>query len=165
MKNTQELCEIYNDSEDIESFYVGYIVAVDEQSVIFESISKLGRQDGFYCIPIESIFALNYKTKYLNNMRKLVESNAFVRRSIDFKEKLFESILEYIKSERQLCCIEGMNGTRLIGFISSLEDECVILNQVDADGEKDGICIIKQEDVFEVSFDTEYWLKLKVLLV
>ena len=60
--------------EDVEDFYIGQILSVDEDSVCFANFDGLGRWDDVpHAIPFEKITKLEFDTPYVQTFSKYLE--------------------------------------------------------------------------------------------
>ena len=160
-KNT--LCEIYDDINDNESYYLGYILAYDENTVLIESVSTNGTHDGYYCLLIEDIFEIRKDTNYIKNCLKLMGHNAFKRKKLSLDDKdVLNAFLQHIKTGKLLCSIELLNSADLSGYIETVNSEIAEINLVDENGQPDGNSIIRISDITYVSAETVALNKLKI---
>ncbi len=63
--NRDYIYEVYEDKEETNEFYMGYIKAIFEKYIIIENYHRSGQFDGFAIIANENIFKIQKGTKYL----------------------------------------------------------------------------------------------------
>ena len=164
IKDKNILCEIYNDKSDSSKFFLGYIIAYDERVMIVENISSNGVHDGYYCLPLESIFRICWDTVYIRNFVKLLAGKDFKRGNLKLDVKnLLSGFLAQIKSSKILCNVELYNDelSELTGYLEDADEVNLLVNLINTDGLSDGKALIRLEDISCVSIDTEYLNKIK----
>lgn len=158
------LCEIYEYSGEGKNFHVGYIIAQDKNSIIIKSITSYGKSDGFQCVRINNIMKIQYETRYLKNIEKIMVGNFNPRKNIEIiKEDLFIKFAENIRSNKTLCNIITEYDSRY-GYIDNLLDEEIILKQYNDNGDSDGYSILPIDDIICISIGSEDEMKFEQLI-
>lgn len=163
LKAREIMCEIYENISESDKFYVGIIKSFDGEMFIFESISQEGNFDGFYCTSVDSIIAINYDTIYLKNLSKTASKRAD---KICFDNvNVLSGFLSEIKSKNALCELELLNdySRALVGYIEKIDGETLSVKLINEHGIRDGVGIVKINDISCVAFDTEELQNLKIL--
>lgn len=152
------LVEIYANPRDLNSYVIGYILCYNEDYIIIKNISSTGKYNGMSCLMIENLNRIDYETKYLNNICKLIErdgNNLYT----DLKNMEFNvlDIFKYIMKNQRACSFElvGSDQTDVIGFIVDVKDDYIIVNQINEECESNGKSIIFIEVIERLWFDSE----------
>lgn len=160
-----ELCEIYTDPDRLDIFSVGYIVSVDEDFFILESINEYGKFDGYYCEIIDNIIKIEIKTQYLNDIIKLLKYNKQNRpNKMKFSSNILNNFLDKIMQEHRICTIsllDGQDGT--IGFIEKMKDNILTIKNIDNHGKEDGFSFIDTRDISIVEMGSSDFEKIEIL--
>lgn len=77
----QLLLSIYDNRNDIDKFYVGYIVNLYDDSILIYSYNENGEGDGYLLIRLVDIYKIEKESDYLNSLNILVEQNTSTTRS------------------------------------------------------------------------------------
>lgn len=72
----QTLLSIYDNRDDIDKFYIGYIVEIFDDSFLLYSYDENGEEDGYFLIRLVDIFKIEKESAYLNGLNILVKQNA-----------------------------------------------------------------------------------------
>lgn len=165
---TKELCEIYTNVANTDKFNVINIIALDQQYYIAESFDQYGKNDGFLCALVQNIIKLQTKTKYLNNINKLIiynQQNSY--NSLEFKDNLLFNFINMIKDNHRICTIELCDSdlNDIIGYIINIDNnykniEMIIINY---NGEEDGDAIVDISMISYISFDSLDDKKIEIL--
>ncbi len=166
-----KLCEIYTDAANDELFSVGYFLAYDEDNVIFESFDPYGNNDGLWCIEINDIYRIKQDTKYLDNLKLLIDENGSrIFKSINLGNDLKKSFIEMIKKDNQICTIElgDDDFAEEVGFIKELDCtdkdyDYLVVSNVNESGALDGVSYIYYEDVHCIAYQNIETKKLQNL--
>ena len=133
--------------------------------MIVENISSNGVHDGYYCLPLESIFRICWDTVYIRNFVKLLAGKDFKRGNLKLDVKdLLSGFLAQIKSSKILCNVELYNDelSELTGYLEDADEVNLLVNLINTDGlfgrQRH---LIRLEDISCVSIDTEYLKKIK----
>lgn len=164
LKNNFVLCEIHSNLNDVDEFFVGYLICFDDDMLVFESVTSRGKYDGIYCILIESIVTIKYKTIYTTNLEKLMKHNDFALKNINFDEEaLLDSVLKFAYSKGLMCEIALFDGDySLKGYINSMDNNFITLNLIDSYGVPNGVAIAKINDISLAAFETEELVELEI---
>lgn len=163
----KKLIGIYTDSNNPDSFSVGYILNVDELSYILYEISPYGKFDGYSCNLIEDIIKLEEDSIYLNNIKKLIsyyniEINYI---SIDESSAIIFGFLEFIQSTKKICSILSCNSNvfDIVGFVKRINQNSVEISLVNENSEKDGLVEINLDSIEKIVFNSNDEVKLEIL--
>lgn len=159
------LCEIYSNPDDTNKFCVGYVLAVDDNNCVVQTIDRYGAYDGVSCLFNEDIIQIRTDTKYLSAMLKLARykgNNTIKDVSYD---RLFRDILFDIKENVRICEIELCDSKLcdIMGYIRDFNDDNIKILCVDDFGENDGETIIDINTISHVSYDSIDTIRLEIL--
>lgn len=73
--NNNKLIGIYDDFNHPDSFTVGYVLSIDNNSYIVCELTPNGEFDAYLCRFFDDIFKITEDTKYLDCIKKLVDYN------------------------------------------------------------------------------------------
>lgn len=152
----------YNPSNDQSYFAVGFVRAVHEEDFTFEAISPGGEPDGIGVRKIEEIVRIEMDTRYLRKIRFLYENvhRAYPKAEpaqlrspaasstiseIDTAKRSGEIITLQIGPEND----EG--DVEVTGFVEEYDPHYLKLRMLNSDGERNGRCIVKIEDIYRLT--------------
>lgn len=143
------LVEVYAQDE-INSFDVGYLFDVDEDWVLLKSYDRYGKYDGYMLLRLETIFKINSKTLYLENIERLItDKNSH---NLKLNDGLLVSALNYIR-EKSVASIILDNGDAIIGKIKSFDETCITVEVYTDCGIKDGNSLIFIDSISTIIFE------------
>lgn len=156
-----ELVEMYSDASDTDRFCAGYVLAMDEASVIQRHIHPSGSEDGYSWRAAGKIYRVNRCTRYLECLKKLMEpekSPLFVPVG---DEPLCEQLLRFAMKHEMVVQIELCDSDtwNLTGFVREIGDGLTV-EMLNVEGEADGIAAIRLEDITEISCGDEHAAKI-----
>lgn len=151
-----EFCSLYCDG-DLEKFYYGKIIAVNEMEIALQMVSPNGALDGIIALFTDSICKIEVGGLYDKKMKRLF--NFFeVPQTVEKIDSadIFTSILEHIVSEKKLASIELMDSgsNDVVGFVSEFDGEACRVNQVDEYGNPDGKAVFCFDNISQIVFDS-----------
>lgn len=163
----KKLIGIYTDSNNPDSFFVGYILHVDELSYILYEVSPYGKFDGYSSNLIEDIIKLEEDSIYLNNINKLIsyyniEVNDII---IDKSRPIIFGFLEFIKSTKKICSVLSYNSDiyDIVGFVKKYNNESIEILQIDSDSNVDGVVQINLDNIEKIVCSSNEEKKLEIL--
>lgn len=166
-KSQGVLCEIYCDA-DFSKFSAGIIQAVDDGWILMSSFTPEGKPDGYFCNHIEAVCRVNTDTVYLKNLQKLMRETG-TRPMLSpvplRKDGIFPSVLQYLLETKKICTVEILDDSDLTlsGILREWRDDCLLIDTLDAQGRKDGLSVLKTEDISCISFDGEAERQLQII--
>lgn len=163
----KELCEIYSDVSDNDKFYVGYILAYDEQFLMIAQIDKYGHYDGISCILARDIMRIQVKTVYLKTILKLMQYYNTDVKTASFEDFSFGNLMEFVKINRKICEIELADSARadVVGYVKKYNPKkhTVIVSLISVDGEYDGESEVDCEYISSLTYDSKDTKKIEIL--
>lgn len=161
MINEEWVC-IYEGNEH-ESFIFGMIVDMDDQYYTIHRFTPNGEDDGLLMMDIESVFRIEIDTKYIQKMRKLIDTDGicgfhFVK-APDASEGSSCSmrLLELAVKEDRVVGIELSQSeiTDIFGRIQCIGENTLTVRQINDYGEADGLTVCFLDDITELSIGSE----------
>jgi len=163
----QELCNIYTNAGATNKFSAGYIIGVDEEFFLAQSIDPYGKDDGVFCDFIDRIIKIEKDNEYSKNLLILFEHH---KQSI--YSELFHNhdtvklaILSYAKTHDKICSFELCESELddMVGFVGEYNDGVVKIQSVKECGDPDGEAFIVIENISRISCDTQDEKKIEFL--
>lgn len=156
-----ELAEVYSDPEDTDRFGAGYVIAMDEDSVVQRHIHPSGCPDGYSWRSLDQIYRVNVRTRYLESLKMLMEPDHLPVLAPEGDEALGAQLLRYAMEHELVVQIElhGSGSWNLMGLVRNV-DEGVTVEMLNVEGEADGIAVVRLEDITEISCGDEYAVKI-----
>lgn len=154
---SNELISIYANPSDSEGYVLGYILKIDEENLLLKNISSFGKYNGISCIRLENIFKIEYNTKYVNAIKKMISKDDENKKIDENFEFILIDLLKYIKKNKMVCSIELLNSDLIdaTGFVNCIEKEYIIINSVTESGDLDGNIIITIDKIERVWCDSD----------
>jgi len=141
-----KLIEVYT-SEEIDKFDVGYIKNFDKQWLLLHIYDPYIIDDGIMLVDIDTIWKINYETKYLQPFLNLSIEN----KEIDITEDLLNNIINSVINKKIVYIVLN-NGDTLLGKIIENSDNLIIKNYTDS-GQFDGFSTIDKETISVIQYD------------
>lgn len=163
LRQNNELCEIFY--EDGNRCDVGYVVAVTDRHFLLEAVELDGTHGGFIFRNIEDVFRVQYATRYLAKIQRLMDKALFVPKPSPVEGRdVLEELLSYVQSARRICYYALANDD-LYGYVYVKEFNgiTVTFRIVDSYGNADGECVVRREDICVLSFGGAGETKLEKL--
>ena len=159
---------LYADKEDTENCMVGFIQGVTEEHVLVACFGTYGLYDGFTIKKCKDIFRLDSKDTYTEKVFKLYkfheQKHPLIVRNSD---NLVFDLLQHAKDNRLVValvlCESDSDTCDAQGFISTIHDGMVTIEQVCRDGCNDGACVVRLEDISTVYCDSDEQMAVKIL--
>ena len=169
-KNTNELFEIYTDTEATNKFFVGFVIENDNEFFLCKAINQYGNIDGLICCLYDSIIKVQKETTYLKNLLLLHNKNhndKIEDIKINNNESLLLQVLKHIKDKNKICTIELCNSNMndVVGYISLVDTKASIVKLiiVDENGKRDGEAIIDINMISCITTDSLDEQKIQLL--
>ena len=160
------LCEIYTGSDDGNRCDVGYVVAVTDKHFLLEAVELDGTHGGFIFRHIEDVFRIQYATKYLNKMQRLMDKALFVPKPSPVEGRdILEELLCYVQTAHRICYYSLIDDDFYgYGYVKEFTGMTVIFQRVDPYGCPDGECVVRREDISVLCFGGSDETKLEKLV-
>lgn len=99
--NRDCIYEVYEDREETNEFYMGYIKAIFKKHIIIETYHRSGQFDGFAIIANENIFKVQKDTKYLEPYKN-VKSAQMQMPELSSKGDTLYNFLQWAKENKKI---------------------------------------------------------------
>lgn len=127
---TDYLVSIYTDSNEPDSFTLGYMLQMDNNNILLNMIDSFGEENGFCTIKLSDIFVFDGDKMYSEKMQKLFTIKKQERKYITkLKTNPVNTILRYAKDNNLLLEVNEDDNYR--GYVSYFSDETIVLNIID----------------------------------
>lgn len=113
---TDKLISIYDDIDDVNSFYLGFIIDIDDDFVLIDAVDTRGLEDGFKLIGLSDVFLIQNDIMYSEKMMKLFKLKNQEKDTIDvIKNNVFLSLLK--KAYEESLLVEINEDENYIGYV------------------------------------------------
>lgn len=142
-----ELVEIYDDSQDLDKFEVGFIIAVSDDTYFVKKVDTKGRYNGHYMGRLEDVVRLATGTQYLTAVRLLTE-RAKSLEGEDQELPPMEAFAELLKfAHRNRLMVSAWVDVRFYGFVQEFTKEHLELIEVNKSGLEDGVQYLDIDEI------------------
>lgn len=166
IKSQNKKVSMYGNNANTSSFMYGSIMSVSESQVLLYLISPSGDFDGFILKDIDDIYRLEIDDQYSEQMQRKIKSDLLPPYPADLicdkPEDLTMRMLKYVNQEDKLVSIELLNSgiIDVIGFVLEINKGVCTIQQIDENGNKDGITYIHSQDITQISADSSDEVRL-----
>lgn len=163
---TQKICCIYTNVDNLDRFNVGYILLCDDKYFIVESIGLYGKKDGISCGIIDDIIKIESGDEYCKNIEQLFIYHKEKRYpKLNFKDNLLNNMISYIKENEAICTIElcDSNNYDAIGFVSNFDSDVIDIEAISQNGKSDGETRVNIISISRLRCDSDDEQKLEIL--
>lgn len=146
----KEPVAIYNDTNDRDDSYVGFVKAVTKEEVLLYAIDVAGLSNGFMVMKIDDIFRVEEDTNYIKKIHKLYTlQDQKHEELICEKDTLTESLFHFAKTNNRVVNIDLFEEVRFFDACGLVEQtgDSVTINQYDIFGKRDGKNHVSTEDI------------------
>ncbi len=152
---TEELVEVYDDTDNTDKFEVGFVLAVSEDYYSLSLIDSKGRPNGSFVGQIEQIVRLAVNTQYLTAIKLLVERQRQLEMNMrPSKAGPFENLLDLVRyAHENRVMVSVAADVEFFGFIKDYSPEHLELLEVNKSGIEDGIQYIDLSEVSRIDYD------------
>lgn len=159
IKKNKSLISVYDNKDDISSFYIGYVIEIFSDSMLILSLDEFGQEDGYILSRLVDIFKIEKDSIYLNKassiirMTNIPDTKFKVLKKDDLLESGIDSIIAKCNREKKLISIQSIYMDCITGFIKEYDEDFISIETYQNTGENNGIAIIKYEDIQSLAFD------------
>ena len=161
-----EFIAVYTEA-DLDCFGLGYVLAVNDDYLLIQSIDPKGDLDGLTLYAINDIILVERKTKYCDKIEKLIELKKVKLKEYNINQNDYvDWLLRKSKEEKRLINIQllGNPECTLFGIVEKIEKETCSLVQINQYGIKDGKCQFDIENISSIKYDSNDDFELSLLL-
>ena len=167
IKNKQ-IISIYDDPNEMDTFYCGIITKSDNESILLKSIANDGSDSGFHLILIKDIYSVSYNGQYENNLKILYENQGKIFKestiNTEYSESLIKSVLEASLKKETIITLWLIEDSDIVGIVEDINSTSVILNIINEFGKKDGSQIVEISSINRISYNSKNNQILKFFL-
>lgn len=159
IKKNKSLISVYDDKDDISSFYVGYVIEIFSDSILILSLDEFEQEDGYILTRFIDIFKIEKDSIYLNKVSSIIrminipDVKFKILKKDDLLDNGIDTIIRKCNKEKKLLSIKSIYMDYITGFIKEYDEEFILLKVYQNTGENNGIVIMKYEDIQSLAFD------------
>ena len=146
------LLEIYA-QEDDSKFDVGNLLYFDDEWLLIECFDNFGQFDGYMLIRLESVFKINYQTRYVKDLERIIQSPTKSFQMVTSRIDLFHNLLKILLN-KGIVSVTLSNGNVIIGEILSFDNFLVSVKVYLDNGIEDGISLFSSDMINSIQFET-----------
>lgn len=166
IKDEKALCSIYNIDGEPTRFSVGYILNIDEKSVLIQAVSPYGADDGIiYCL-ISDIATVEIDTEYLKDIKILAEYHKVTVGAFETSGNgNLADVIAYSQNNGLICNIEIFHeqDRTVCGIINGADGNLLKVNVIDEHGRGAGYAYIAMNEISAIVVQSEDERKLNIL--
>lgn len=151
-----EIMTIYTDIVS-DTFGAGYILGVDDSCLLLKSIDCVGEPDGLILYRTQEIVKMERATLYSKKLQKLIriKNSVFLDYNIPQRDYIDWLLNESLNNNRILFLqLLQSQQCDLIGFVTKVHAGKCVISQIDNNGQIDGECVFKIEDISSIKIDS-----------
>lgn len=154
----QTLLSIYDNKNDIDKFYVGYVAEIFDDSILIFSYNENGEEDGYLLIRLVDIFKIEKESIYLDSLNILIKQNVSSggRQNKKFKkggEGGIAEITSICHEQKILVSMKLIYEDFIAGYVVKEDDEYLLIEKYSKNGMRDGYSLIWFSDIQNIHFD------------
>lgn len=152
-----EYAELYSDKNDLSKFIFGKIIRKNDVYIIIAAISPKGSYDGFLLKKINDIIKICRNTKYKEDLLYKINKSELIEFNIEESGNPLIDLLCFAQSNNLVVSIELLSSgyTEAFGFVNEIDNQYISINQIDENGDFDGITYLYTKDITQISVDSE----------
>ena len=157
---------LYSDREHTEKFSFGFIQGISNDHVLLACISPLGLYDGFMIVNYKGIYQCEIQDQYSEKLLKLYHLRKQKHPVLDIKsDNLILDLIQYAQENRLIISagLHDSGNDDLQGYVTTVEDGLVTIEQLSDDGSPDGESVVSFEDITYIVCDSDNEIALKLL--
>ena len=142
---------IYGDSD---GFWSGYVQDFNDEFVVLKHFTKYGKPDGVLIEKIDNIECVDFDDNYLNGLEYLIRNSEKLDKDPTTNIELsntenwqYEILEEFVGDRNNIVRIQINNDNYYSGLVTWIDYDSLVLNLLGNEGEENGSCFFKLEDV------------------
>lgn len=152
------LLSIYDNKNDIDKFYVGYVVEIFDDSILLYSYNENGEEDGYLLIRLVDIFKIEKGSLYLTSFSYLIKQNDSTNRKQNWKvknswEEGIAEIISMCHEQKVLVTIKLIYEVFIVGYVIEKDDDFLLIEEYSKSGMQDGHNLIYFRDIQNIHFE------------
>lgn len=149
---------IYDNKNDIDKFYVGYVVEIFDDSILLYTYNENGEEDGYLLIRLVDVFKIEKESIYLTSLGYIVKQNASNNSKQNWKVRnnSVEGIAEIVSmchKQNILVTIKLIYDDFIIGYVVEEDDDFLLIEECTKSGMHDGYSLIWFRDIQNIHFE------------
>lgn len=154
----ETLLSIYDNKNDIDKFYVGYVAEIFDDSILLYSYNENGEEDGYLLIRLVDIFKIEKESIYLKSLSFLVQQNTSTNRKLNWKirngrEEGVAEMISMCHEQKILVTIKLIYEDYIVGYVVEDDDEFLFIEAYSKNGMQDGYNLIWFRDIQNIHFE------------
>ena len=169
----KELVAIYADADDLGAFAVGIIQSVGDMDFNFQVVSPEGEPDGYGARRIDEVVKIQQGSRYLRSVKFLAENRerllsrvaatpAFPQ-SGECTVAELDTAMEHGEVVSLQLGPKADPGAEVSGYVENVAEGFVQVRTLTNEGEDDGICTVRIDDIFRLSRSSRFQQVLDLL--
>lgn len=152
IKEAGKMVSFFNDTENDDRFGVGFILALNQEELLIESISPNGEYDGYMWLGMQTIFQCNFDGEYEKKIMDL--HHVCERQELDLPDKeIRKYFLDDSMSKKRV--VEIVYLSKIIsGYVLGYNNEVIVIREINQYGKDVEMVCIKMEWIDELHMDT-----------
>lgn len=169
MEKDKVVC-VYTNPDDTTKFSVGYILSTNANETLIASISPLGRYDGYLIKKNETIFLVEFDSKYSKKIEglflKIKNKHLLGKLDLIKENNTLQFMLNHAQNHSLIVSIELVNSqlNDIIGLVREVNDKGIKIEIIEEIGITDGYAFCLLEDITNLEIDSEELIVLKQLI-
>ncbi len=154
-QSTNAAVAVYADSEDYQSYEVGFVEHADANEVVLLCLTPKGEPDGRRVLSMDDVMRVDIENSYIKKLELLYEyrdslfEKDFTDRPKSGKVSL-HSLLSHAFENNQVVHLVDGNDYGPSGFVKDIGDDYVVINRIGTNGEPDGVATLLLSNVSKV---------------
>lgn len=161
-----DLTAIYTNRNDYDSFSVGYILGVTEESFIIKHLSSRGEFDGYSVRKTDDVYRIETDGIYLKKIKLLSEQKRGNESlpSIDTNGEFLLNAIKYAIDNKFVAtiCIDE-SACDIVGYIKSMDNNHVRVLQITEYGENNGETVFPLQEILKLCINDLECMDLDIL--
>lgn len=159
---TDILVSIYCDSDEPDSFTLGYLLQMNNDDILINMINSFGEENGFCTIKVNDIFIFDEDKMYSEKMQKLFAIKNQKRKYVtDVDTNPIVVLLKYAVDNNLLVEVNEDDDYR--GYVSYFSAETLVLKIIDSYSNDMGTATIDMEYINTLKCQNKYLKDLELL--
>lgn len=147
-----EVVCLYRNKKHTENFFVGIVNMVDDDNIVFASLSREGEIDGLTLINNKDVYLIEKNNNYIEQMKKTLRNKdvtVFKEDNKDVKKVFFE----HLSQNENIVEVEVNNSAHIDvrGRIVNYDDQWLEIQVIKENQDNDGIAFCRIEDITVVN--------------
>jgi len=154
----KKMVSLYTDTSETDKFAVGFILGVNDDFLLLNSIETNGMNDGLYLMQLEDVFRVSFDGEYEEKIKKLYEMQGQKPMPNMQDDDLFSVFFTYAKNNSMIVSLKVCDSEvyDISGLVEEISGETIRLKCFSNYGKDDGISIIKNDHITKATCNSDY---------